>query len=168
MFSTYWLIDTAKCTFTHFDRPKFRPNNYYGVRHNKSASPWEYLVMRATVYLDLNPFILLSTLSLILYPDIIALNICNVSLSYLMMTSCHANIFLRDWSFVRGIHRWIPLTKDQSRGALMFSLLYAWINGWTNNGTNAVFETPWRSWDVTVTPCIDMGFQATQFRGGGY
>ena len=33
--------------------------------------------------------------------------------------------FPRYWPFVRGIHRW--------RGALMFSLIYAWINGWVNN-----------------------------------
>ena len=39
------------------------------------------------------------------------------------------------WPFVRGIHRWpvnSPL-KGQWRGALMFSLVCAWINGWVNN-----------------------------------
>ena len=30
-------------------------------------------------------------------------------------------------------HRWIPLTKCQCRGALMFSLICVWINGWVNN-----------------------------------
>ena len=29
--------------------------------------------------------------------------------------------------------RWIPCTKGQWRGALMFSLICAWINGWVNN-----------------------------------
>ena len=40
------------------------------------------------------------------------------------------------WPFVRGIHRW-PLNsplKGQWRGALMFSLICAWINSWVNNG----------------------------------
>ena len=39
--------------------------------------------------------------------------------------------FPRYWPFVRGIHRW-PVNsphKGQWRGALMFSLICAWING---------------------------------------
>ena len=40
------------------------------------------------------------------------------------------------WPFVRGIHR-SPVNspqKGQWCGALMFSLICAWINGWVNNG----------------------------------
>ena len=43
--------------------------------------------------------------------------------------------FPRYWPFVRGIHR-SPVTsphRGQWRGALMFSLIYARINGWVNN-----------------------------------
>ena len=43
--------------------------------------------------------------------------------------------FPRDWPFVRGIHR-SPVNsphKGQWRGALMFSLICAWINDWVNN-----------------------------------
>ena len=43
--------------------------------------------------------------------------------------------FPRYWPFVRGSHR-SPLNsshKGQWRGALMFSLIYALINGWVNN-----------------------------------
>ena len=43
--------------------------------------------------------------------------------------------FLRYWPFVRGIHR-SPVKsahKGQWRGAMMFSLICAWINGWVNN-----------------------------------
>ena len=43
--------------------------------------------------------------------------------------------FPRYWSFVRGIH-WSPVNspqKGQWRGALMFSLIWAWTNGWVNN-----------------------------------
>ena len=42
--------------------------------------------------------------------------------------------FPRYWSFVRGIHRW-PVNsphKGQWRGALMFSLICAWNDGWVN------------------------------------
>ena len=44
--------------------------------------------------------------------------------------------FPRYWPFVRGIHR-SPVNsphKGQWRGALMFSLICVWINGWVNNG----------------------------------
>ena len=43
--------------------------------------------------------------------------------------------FPRYWPFVRGIHR-SPVKsphKGQWRGALMFSLIWVWINGWVNN-----------------------------------
>ena len=43
--------------------------------------------------------------------------------------------FLHYWPFVWGIHR-SPVNcphKGQWRGALMFSLICAWINGWVNN-----------------------------------
>ena len=43
--------------------------------------------------------------------------------------------FPRYWPFVRVIH-WSPMNsphKGQWRGALMFSLIWAWINGWVNN-----------------------------------
>ena len=41
----------------------------------------------------------------------------------------------RYWPFVREIHRsqLNSLHKGQWRGALMFSLICAWINGWVNN-----------------------------------
>ena len=38
------------------------------------------------------------------------------------------------WPFVRGIHRW-PVNsphKGQRRGALVFSLICTWTNGWAN------------------------------------
>ena len=43
--------------------------------------------------------------------------------------------FPRYWPFMRGIHRSRVNSPHigQWRGALMFSLPYAWINGWVNN-----------------------------------
>ena len=43
--------------------------------------------------------------------------------------------FPRYWPFMRGIHR-LPVNsphKGQWHGALMFSLICAWTNGWVNN-----------------------------------
>ena len=48
----------------------------------------------------------------------------------------------RHWLFMQGIHRWLRVIHrspvncphtDQWRETLMFSLLFAWINGWVNN-----------------------------------
>ena len=55
-------------------------------------------------------------------------------------TCCHDDVikwkhFPHYWPFVRGIHR-SPVNsphKDQWRGALMFSLICVWSNGWVNN-----------------------------------
>ena len=43
--------------------------------------------------------------------------------------------FPRYWPFVRGIHRSLVNSphKGQWRGALIFSLICLWINGWVNN-----------------------------------
>ena len=54
--------------------------------------------------------------------------------------ACHDDVtkwkhFPRYWPFVRRIHR-SPVNsphKGQWRGALMFSLICVWINGWVNN-----------------------------------
>ena len=45
------------------------------------------------------------------------------------------NHFLRYWPFVRGIHRSLVNSphKGQWPGAVMFSLICVWINGWVNN-----------------------------------
>ena len=53
----------------------------------------------------------------------------------LMMTSSNGNIFPRYWPFVRGIHR-SPVNsphKGQWHWALIFSMIYALINGWVNS-----------------------------------
>ena len=57
--------------------------------------------------------------------------------------------FPRYWPFLRGIHR-SPVNspnKGQWRGALMFSLICAWINGWLNNQT---ITSPWIDFPFSV------------------
>ena len=54
--------------------------------------------------------------------------------------------------FVRGIHR-SPVNsphKCQWRGASMFSLICAWINGWVNNGEAGDLSRHLAHYDVTV------------------
>ena len=58
----------------------------------------------------------------------------------------------RYWPSVRGIHR-SPVNsphKGQWRGALMFSLIWTWINGWVNNGEAGDFRCHRAHYDVTV------------------
>ena len=56
------------------------------------------------------------------------------------------------WPFVRRIHRW-PMNsphKDQWRGALMFSLIFAWTNRWVNNRDAGDLRRHRAHYDVTV------------------
>ena len=60
--------------------------------------------------------------------------------------------FPRYWSFVRGIHR-SPVNsphKGQWCGALMFSLICAWINAWVNIGEAGDLRRHRAHYDVTV------------------
>ena len=55
-------------------------------------------------------------------------------------------------AFVRGMRRW-PVTsphKGQLRGALMFSLIYTWTNGWVNNRRVSYLRRHRAHYDVTV------------------
>ena len=58
----------------------------------------------------------------------------------------------RYWPFVRGIHR-SPVNsphKGQWRGALIFSFISAWINGWVNNLEADDLRRQCAHYDVTV------------------
>ena len=60
--------------------------------------------------------------------------------------------FPRYWPFVRGIHR-PPVNsphKGQWRGALMFTLICARINGWVNNGKAGDLRRNRAHYDVIV------------------
>ena len=60
--------------------------------------------------------------------------------------------FPRHWPFVRGIHRSLVNYphKGQWRGALMFSLICAWINNWVNNGEAGDLRRRRAHYDVIV------------------
>ena len=62
--------------------------------------------------------------------------LCREDISkHCMMTSSNGNIF-RVTGHLCGVFTglwWIPRTKSQWRGALMFSLICVWINDWVNN-----------------------------------
>ena len=60
--------------------------------------------------------------------------------------------FPRYWPFVRGIHR-SPVNsphKGQWRGALIFNLICAWINGWVNSREAADLRRHHAHYDVIV------------------
>ena len=68
--------------------------------------------------------------------------------------------FPRYWLFVRGINRW-PVdspNKSQWRGALVFSLICAWPNGWANNRGAGGLGRHRAHYDVTVMRCRPMGW----------
>ena len=66
--------------------------------------------------------------------------------------------FPRNWPFVREIHR-SPVNfphKGQWRGALMFSLIYAWINDWVNNREAGDLRRQHGHYDVIVMTIQDI------------
>ena len=68
------------------------------------------------------------------------------------MTSSNGNSFRVTgtlWRETTG-HRWFPFTKSQLRGALMFSLISAWTNGWASNGDAGVLKRHRAHYGVTV------------------
>ena len=76
---------------------------------------------------------------------------CITQLQY-MMTSSNGNIF-RITGYLCGEFtgsRQIPRTKGQRRGALMFSLICVWINGWENNLEAGDLRRYHAHYDVTV------------------
>ena len=83
--------------------------------------------------------------------------------------------FPRYWLFVRGIYR-SPVNsphKDQWRGALMFSLICVWINGWVNNREFGDFRRHRAHYDVIVMDPGEGGIApllphrlGSDFRGG--
>ena len=71
---------------------------------------------------------------------------------HFVMTSPNGNIFRVTGHLCGWIHR-SPVNsphKGQWRWALMFSLIYAWINGWENNGDAGDLRRHRAHYDVTV------------------
>ena len=67
--------------------------------------------------------------------------------------------FPRYWLFVRGIHR-SPVNsphKGRWRGALIFSLICAWMNGWVNNREAGDSRRHSAHYDVIVMHCMLSG-----------
>ena len=56
------------------------------------------------------------------------------------------------WLFVRGIHQWLVDSPDkgQWQRIFMFSLIYAWTNGWANNRDAGDLRCHHAHYDVTV------------------
>ena len=72
--------------------------------------------------------------------------------SLFMMTSSNGNIF-RVTGHLCGKFtgpRWISRTNGQWRGALMFSLIYVWINDWANNREAGDLRRQHGHYDVIV------------------
>ena len=82
---------------------------------------------------------------------------------------CHDDVikwkhFPRHWPFVRGIHR-SPVNsphKGQWRGALMFSLIRVWINGWVNSGGAGDLRHYRAHYDVIVMLSVWLRGDASQ------
>ena len=92
-----------------------------------------------------------------------------------LLTPVHDDVikwehFPRNWPFVQGIHR-SPANsphKGQWRGALMFSLICVWINGWVNNRKAGDLRRYRAHYDVIVMwRCDRMSDSTAIFRQAG-
>ena len=88
-----------------------------------------------------------------------------ICIDYFPNKWCHDNVFKwkhfpRYWPYVRGIHRSLISVysppKRHRRGALMFSLICAWINGWINNREAGDLRRYRAHYDVTVMEASDV------------
>ena len=123
-----------------------------------ATSQWETSLQCNAVshWRDVN---LESFLDLIVTNGILSNWIIEVSIKFYVVTTKenHDDVikwkhFPRYWPFVRVIHR-SPVNyphKGQWRGALMFSLICAWINGWLNNREAGDLRRHRAHYDVTV------------------
>ena len=77
--------------------------------------------------------------------------------------------FPRHWPFVRGIHLFLvnSLHKGQWRGALMFSLICAWVKGWVNNREAGDLRCHSAHYDVNVMIFCHPNFLHLQFQSDG-
>ena len=74
-------------------------------------------------------------------------------------------LFPRYWPFVRGIHR-SPVNsphKGQWRGAVMFSLICVWINGWVNNREAGDLRRYRAHYDVSVINAVQSYISLIEF-----
>ena len=69
-----------------------------------------------------------------------------------MMTSSKGNFLRVTGPFCGQFtgHRWIPLTKASDAELLMFSLIWAWTNGWVNNRDAGYLRRHRTLYDVTA------------------
>ena len=94
--------------------------------------------------------------------------------SYPKIYQCHDDIikwkqFPRHWRFVRGNHRWsVTPQNGQWRGALMFSLICVWTNGWVNNRDASDLRRHCAHCDVTVIQSFDVSLLSRTSRVTGY
>ena len=79
-------------------------------------------------------------------------------LSSVTMTSSNGNIFCFTGPLCAEFtgHRWIPRTKACHR-ALMFSLIWAWTNGWVNNRDAGNLRRHRAHYDLTLMVDKDNG-----------
>ena len=99
--------------------------------------------------------------------------VVNIFLGLWRMISCLSHIWVADlvthinhydvikwkhfphyWLFVQGIH---PAQRPVGSGALMFSLICVWINGWVNNLEPGDLRRYCAHYDVTVMTSVTIG-----------
>ena len=125
-----------------------------GIVRHYLGCPWIKLTFNSHIFIQqVKRTVVISNGVAILVLVVVSTTAC----LYISTLSPHDDVikwrhFPRNWPFVRGIH-WSPVNsphKGQWRGALMFSLICAWINDWVNNGRAGDLRRYCSHCDVTV------------------
>ena len=133
-----WISSHAQYEMNYLFIPKLQWRSHWS---------WEWI----------SNFIPCFTGHMITYPSMLAFKLLHVSKRGPVGWPCHDDVikwkhFPRYWPFVRGIHR-SPVNsphKGQWRGALIFTLICVWINGWVNNREAVDLRRYRTHYDVTV------------------
>ena len=144
-----WWFETLSCPlWRHRNGPVSAPGPRFNIKmtsyqSRKSHCGDETILRPSYLYNGISYTCKMTSLNWIR-----ALNVFNFQLPMCMQVA-H---FPRYWPFVRGIHR-SPVNsphKGQWRGALMFSLICAWINAWVSNREAGDLIRYGAHYDVTV------------------
>ena len=130
LWQLYYIADFRQCYTMH------KINTGSDLQHSTVINDNWLDLSEWTAYIRL--WVNTGTAMLMTYLLVKSLQLFHLRVPNLQM--CHDDVikwkhFPRNWPFVREIHR-SPVNfphKGQWRGALMFSLINAWINDWVNN-----------------------------------
>ena len=150
-----WLVETSKRKKTVIKPPApgLFPAGVRGSKNHVHGKLTDRMPARPYLYISphLPGHLRLCSLSVLIHTH--KLTMVHMPCHEIQDDVIKWNHFPHYWPFVRGIQRLTVNSphKGQWRGALMFSLICAWMNGWVNNREAGDLRCHRDHYDVIVT-----------------